>query len=96
MTEDFSGLRDKLDHLQRELAEKERRLTARGVLSSTARLEADALRIRYAQQAKLMKELANGSKYPESKAMIAAEIEALKLYISQWLALIDREYKVRP
>ncbi len=93
MTEDKSSLGHKFEELKHRLTERQYKLAARGVLSGDTRMKANARQIERVYAAKLAEELAKGAKYPQRRATIAAEIEALKLYFSQWVALIDREFK---
>ncbi len=91
--EDINSLNTKFDTLKNQLIEREHKLASRGVLAGSTRLKAAALQVQQVYASKLAEELAKGSKHAQRKATIAAELEALKLYINQWFALIDRDFK---
>lgn len=93
MAEDKSGLDHKFKQFEYRLTEQEHKVATQGVLSGESRLKANALQIQRVYAARLAEELAKGSKYAERRAMVAAEIEALKLSFSTWFALIDRGFK---
>ena len=90
---DLSSLNRKLEELEHRLTSQEYNLSSLGTLSSSKKLKANELQIERVYAAKLAEEVANGSKSPERRATVAAEIEALKLCFSTWIALIDRGFK---
>jgi hypothetical protein len=89
---DVEELEERVAELGKKIELKRRQLDKNGVLHGEERRRAIDLQVEQTRVAKLLAARGEGAVHPDRKAALAAEVEALRLWVERWMAGIDRGF----
>jgi hypothetical protein len=89
---DVEELEERVAELGKKIQLKRRQLDKNGVLQGEERRRAIDLQVEQTRVSKLLAARDEGAGHPDREAALAAEVEALRLWVGRWMAGIDRGF----